>query len=520
MTDRRAPDRSSLRRGRRRAWFGASVAAVALVTACGDADQGVTARRSDQPAVEQPDETVPDAPDDTAPATDPESPLEPTEDTTPPPTDGGIIDFGDNKPEQPYDNFLNAAFADITQFWQDNYATVYGDAFEPVAGIYAHYPQRQPLPPSCDGPVPYEAVEGNAFYTTCGDIIVYDDAQLLPDLVERLGAAAVGVVAAHEYGHAIQARAGVFDLNLPTVDTEQQADCFAGAWAAHVALGESDTLTFDDTDVKSGIIAMIEVRDPPGIDVASDPSGHGSGFDRVGAFQEGFINGLARCADFIANPNPRIDLVFTEQDFVTGGNLAYEEILAALPLALDTFWQPTLDASGIAFTSPTFVAFDPDGAAPACDGQTIDQLQNTATFCVANNTIVYDDVFVQDLYARLGDLSFGYPLATAYSDAVQVALQSALTGEPRALLNDCLVGAWIIDIVPSGEIDADGNQIPNNPNQEITLSAGDLDEAVITAIALGDEARTTDVRGTAFEKIDSFRAGVLGGLQACQDRIG
>ena len=31
--------------------------------------------------------------------------------------------------------------------------------------------------------------------------------------------AAVGVVAAHEFGHAIQARAGVLDLGLPTVDT-------------------------------------------------------------------------------------------------------------------------------------------------------------------------------------------------------------------------------------------------------------------------------------------------------------
>ncbi len=484
------------------------------MVACGDADQGVTARRSEEPSVE----TVPD---ETVPATDPESPLEPTEDTTPPPADGGIIDFGDSKPPQPYDNFLNAAFADITEWWTENYPVVYGAPFEPVAGIYAHYPGRGDLPDSCDGPIDYLAVEQNAFYTTCGDIIVYDDAELLPDLVERLGAAAVGVVAAHEYGHAIQARAGVFDLDLPTVDTEQQADCFAGAWTAHVALGESDTLTFDDTDVKGGIIAMIEVRDPPGIDVVADPNGHGSGFDRVGAFQEGFINGLARCADFIQNPNPRIDLVFDdEEEIASGGNLAYAKILAALPIALDTFWQPTLDGSSVAFTPPTFVAFDPAGAAPSCDGQTIEQLTNDATYCATNNTIVYDDVFVQDLYTRFGDLSFGYPLASAYSDAVQVALRSSLAGEPRALLNDCLVGAWIVDIVPTGEFTAEGFPIARNPNQEILLSAGDLDEAVVTAVALGDEASTTNVVGTAFEKIDAFRAGVLGGLESCQNRIG
>ncbi|MEX1107133.1 MAG: neutral zinc metallopeptidase, partial [Ilumatobacteraceae bacterium] len=446
------------------------------------------------------------------------SPLEPVDDTTPPPADGeGLIDFGDAKQPQSYDNFLNAAFADITQFWADNYETVYGVPFEPVAGIYAMYPERTDLPQSCDGPVQYSDVEGNAFYTSCGDIIVYDDAELLPALAGDLGDAAVGVVAAHEFGHAIQARAGVLDLGLPTVDTEQQADCFAGAWAAHVAAGESDTLTFDDRDVKGGIIAMIEVRDPPGIDVATDPSGHGSAFDRVGAFQEGFIKGITRCADFIDNPNPRVDLVFLgQQDAESGGNLPYAEIAEALPKALDTFWTPTLEGSNITFTPPTLVPFTPD-AVPACDDRSADELVNDATFCVDSNTIAYDEAFARDLYQRLGDLSFGYPIAVAYSDAVQVALQSSLTGEPRALLNDCLVGAWIRDIIPT--VQPDGTVDATNPAQEILLSAGDLDEAVATAVALGDEASSTDRNGTAFEKIDGFRAGVLGGLSACQDRI-
>ncbi|TPW10943.1 MAG: hypothetical protein FD127_3492 [Acidimicrobiaceae bacterium] len=492
----------------------ALVVAGVVVSSCGTADQGVVARRSDSASVDTgPQETVPTN-------TDPSNPLEPTKDTTPPPADGGIIDFGDAKPPQPYDNYLNAAFADVTQFWTDNFSTVYEGSFEPVSGIYALYPGRTPEPESCAGPVPYEEVQGNAFYTTCGDIIVYDDAELLPGLVEKLGAAAVGVVAAHEYGHAIQARSGVFDLDLPTVDTEQQADCFAGAWAAHVARGESDLLTFDDNDVKGGIIAMIEVRDPPGFDVVADPSGHGSAFDRVGAFQEGFLNGIERCAGFIDSPYPRVDLAFsTQEEIDTAGNMPYADIVLALPKALDTFWVPTLQASGVTFTAPTLQAFTPGSAAPSCDGRAADDLTNDATYCVDTNTIVYDEVFVQDLYSRLGDLSFGYPIAGAYSDAVQVALTSSLTGEERVLLNDCLVGAWIVDIVPSGEFDADGNQVATNPAQEILLSAGDLDEAVLTAVALGDEAASTNVVGTAFEKIDSFRSGVLGGMSACQSRI-
>ena len=156
----------------------ALVVAGVVVSSCGTADQGVVARRSDSASVDTgPQETVPTN-------TDPSNPLEPTKDTTPPPADGGIIDFGDAKPPQPYDNYLNAAFADVTQFWTDNFSTVYEGSFEPVSGIYALYPGRTPEPESCAGPVPYEEVQGNAFYTTCGDIIVYDDAELLPGLGE------------------------------------------------------------------------------------------------------------------------------------------------------------------------------------------------------------------------------------------------------------------------------------------------------------------------------------------------
>jgi predicted metalloprotease len=259
------------------------------------------------------------------------------------------------------------------------------------------------------------------------------------------------------------------------------------------------------------------VRDPPGFDVATDPSGHGSAFDRVGAFQEGFLQGITRCADFIDNPNPRVDLVFLDQrDAASGGNMAYSEIAAALPKALDTFWTPTLEASGVAFTPPTLAPFS-RRSVPACDDRSADDLINDATFCTASNTILYDESFARELYQRLGDVSFGYPIAVAYSDAVQVALRSSLTGEARALLNDCLVGAWTRDIIPAAQ--PDGTIRATNPDQDILLSAGDLDEAVSTAVALGDEASGTDRKGTAFDKIDAFRAGVLGGLAACQGRI-
>ena len=88
---------------------------------------------------------------------------------------------------------------------------------------------------------------------------------LLAQLAPRTSAPSIlGVVFAHEFGHAVQSRAGVLDQQLPTITTEQQADCFAGAWVAHAASGDGDGITFTDADVRSGLVAMIQVRDPVG----------------------------------------------------------------------------------------------------------------------------------------------------------------------------------------------------------------------------------------------------------------
>jgi len=503
----------------------AAVCAV-VVAGCGDPSSGVTADRSDtngsevvvEPTAAPPDSAVVEP---TNPATPTTVGLAPANNDPPP--GGGIVDFGQGKTPKPYDNFVNRAFMDITAFWTEQYPLLYGAPFEPIDHIYAVYPARED-PAQCGGDVPFEYVEENAKFVDCGDgtdVIMYDDEELLPQLVEQFGAVSVAVVAAHEYGHAIGSHAGVFDLGLRTIDLEQQADCFAGAWVGHIIRGESDLLTFTDDDVKASIAAMIYIRDPVGIDSANDESGHGSAFDRVGAFQDGFAKGASRCAEYPTKPNPRVDLFFTEgsEEALTGGNLPYDEITTALPKALDTFWVPTLSNAGVTFTAPATASFPHDGPYPTCDGRTSDQmLADPAVYCKDSNTVAFDEDYVHALYDTYGDLAYGYPIASAYSDAVQTALQFPLQGEDRVLVNDCLVGAWILDIVPNGQ-DADGTPVATDPNQEILLSAGDLDEVVSTAVLEGDVASTTNVRGTAFEKISAFRSGVQGGLAGCQTLI-
>jgi len=498
-----------------------AVAALVIV-ACGTQDPGVEATRSRQDSGGGliPDETTTTpAPGSTEPGDTDPPPTEPSPEPTTPPTfpiEAGIIDFGSTKTAREYDGYLIAAFKDIQEFWSAEFPAVYGSPFEPLSGgIYAAYSDRQePIPGCGTAETTYADVEGNAFYCILGDFMAYDDEFLLPDLVEQLGASAVAVVLAHEFGHAVTGRAGNWENAV--VLKEQQADCFAGAWAAHAASEES-TFPFSDNDVRRGLVAMIEVRDPVEIGGANDPNAHGTGFDRVGAYQDGFIGGAAACVPFFEQGRDLVDIAFDFED-PNAGDLPLRDatgegndIITLLPDDLDRFWVERLATESITFTPPTLVLYPQAGPFPPCEGVAEDAYVETVFYCAATNEILMDEDYAlqlgQDPETKVGDVAVGFLLGQAYGQAVQSARGSTLAGEPRVLLNDCLTGAWVADIVP-----------PLPEGRLLSLSAGDLDEAVITAIATGDETAADDVNGSAFEKIDSFRVGVLDGLDACLAR--
>ena len=484
-----------------------------LVTACGVKETGVEATRSRQNDSGQ---LIPDNPDDTT--------VQTTPDTTPIPVQQGIIDFGANKPARAYDGYLTAAFSDIEAFWNEQFPAVYGSDFTPLSGgIYAAYPERTEKIPGCGTPQTlYKDVEGNAFYCVDGDFMAYDDAELLPQLVKDLGQSAVAVVLAHEFGHAVQARANEF--NQPTILKEQQADCFAGAWAAHVARGESDVIKFSDADVRGGLIAMIQVRDPVELGGQIDENSHGTGFDRVGAFSDGFTGGAARCKTFFTEgrENQLINIPFEPQD-PNQGNLPIvdpnpdptngpADVITLLPASLTRFWTEQLAASNLTLTAPTVTLFTAGTDTPTCEGIDSKAFEGNILYCAPSNTIYVDQQYAEELDANplLGDMSVGYLISDGFSEDVQGLLGSTLQGEARALLDDCLTGAWAKDIVPP---------VPTDRTDQTVLSAGDLDEAIVTAITRSDATADTNINGSAFEKVDAFRAGVLGGMQACQDRI-
>lgn len=427
---------------------------------------------------------------------------------------------GDNKPAEPWDNYIQLVINDLQSWWTGEYPALYGGPYEPLAGgVLPAYPTRaDPIPPCGGGTeTTYEEVQQNiAFYCGDGDFITYDDAPdgEIANIVSFSGNVAVGVMLSHEWGHAIQMRNGTFNGAIDTIYTEQQADCFAGAWFARATRGEVVGITVTDDDITSALLTVIGVRDAPGIDQL-DPNGHGSGFDRVGAFQTGYANGLEGCRDLIDNPLPLMPNVFNNaNDQAQGGNSPFDDstdgILTFLPVDLNTFWNETITDPSERFGTLTItpVTGDMTGVCPDPAGE----LEYGAVYCPAEGTVAYDGAQARDLYDQFGDFTIGYQFGSAWAEAALRAVGSTTSGEDRALITDCLVGGWAKTIIPApGGVT--GNTIRDSAT--VTISAGDLDEAIQVAIVIGDHGSNDNVIGSGFEKIAAFRKGVVGGITAC-----
>ncbi len=104
----------------------------------------------------------------------------------------------------------------------------------------------------------------------------------LTRLAEMQGDAAAYYAVAHEYGHSVQNRLGLFRRNIPVVRLELQADCFAGMFfAATDRVG-----VLEPGDLQEGIIAAKMVGDYDYYDAQH----HGTPKQRANAFIKGFRN--------------------------------------------------------------------------------------------------------------------------------------------------------------------------------------------------------------------------------------
>lgn len=455
----------------------AIIGGVAAVVVSGTSGSGSIARRGDVGRADTtlPESMLPDAPD----------------------VSGSVEIVG--SPGGPLGELLAAAVTDIEDFWADELPRAYGVDYEPVAGrLYSASPD-EPLPPCAESA---EQVADNAFYCSAADVVAWDDTGLIPRLLDEHGTLAVAVVLAHEWGHAIQARVG---MEGATVTLEHQADCFAGAWVAHVRAGDSEFFTADGEALDRALAGFIEIADTPGT-AAEDPSAHGSAFDRINGFQDGLENGAAACAEYRDDNIALVEFPFTEfDDFSRGGNLPYDEILAPTVADLEDYWRVVASEVFGATWTPLAdpVPFDPDRGTPSCDG---DETEGFVLFyCVPDRFIAFDDVGLFPRVYVVGDFAVQTLFATQYGLAAQDELGIAPDGvAEQNLLADCLAGSWTASVFLGDRPDTGA----------LTLSPGDLDEAVAVLLAFGDRSGESG-QGSGFDRVNSYRKGVLGGVEAC-----
>ncbi len=390
------------------------------------------------------------------------------------------------------------AISDIQSFWSTEFPELYGSAYTPVeGGFFAVVPSSGQLPPCAAAA---DEIAGNAFYCPSKDVVAWDAEGLLPNLRERFGDFVIPIVLAHEWGHAIQARAKFEGL---TVTKEIQADCFAGAWTAHAV--KDGKYKVDDADLDKALAGFLFLRDEPGTE-SEDPNAHGSGFDRVNSFQTGFDNGAKVCKDYRDGEPPVIELPFNSAaDAQNGGDAPYAQVVNGVPYDLEDYWsklypeltnKPWTPVRGIE-------PFDPKKP-PTCGGSKVTDY--VLFYCVPDDYIGFDNVdAMPSFYKQGGDFAVSALLATQYGIAALTRLGDKSDAKLSSLRADCFAGGWTASVLL-------GNRAQSS---SYLISPGDLDEA-IGALLTFRGADDAERQGSGFIRVEAYRDGVLNGAKGCE----
>jgi predicted metalloprotease len=404
-----------------------------------------------------------------------------------------------------YQKVLVAAITELQRYWADEFPDLYGSRYQPIprARIIAAKPGVKI--PACQGhKTAYRDVKGNAFCCLKSNFIAYDDAALMPKLAETFGTFSVALVLAHEWGHAIQDRAG--NGGQQTVYMEQQADCFAGAFLDYIAQN-GNVLQLEGGDLEASLSAMLALRDAPG-QSAQDPSAHGSAFDRIGAFQDGFESGPERCAEYFDNPPLLVEIPFSsEEDELSQGDVAAEDVIPlAVDLLNDFYSQVEPAYQPLSIDDITSYDSSKRSTIPECNGTlSREQVENRVFYCLPEGYVAFDEPFLQMIYDDIGDFGVASLLANPWATYVQTIQGIPGVGENNldvVMQADCYTGGWSAALFNGVLVGG-------------SLSPGDLDEFV-QAFLVYSRARgvESDVPIT-FLRVAFFRQGFLEGYQSC-----
>ena len=301
------------------------------------------------------------------------------------------------------------------------------------------------------------------------------------------------MVLAHEWGHAIQKR-----TSLPsdhTIVVETQADCYAGAFTAWALHGNAPHFQITRPDLDRALSGFLLFSDPVGAN-AADQQAHGSGFDRVSAFQDGYEQGVPFCAKFDDNRTFTQIGFQSERDQDQNGNLPLAQTLDQGPKDVDAYWKSSYQKLyGQPWKPLAGVKPLTDADRPQCDGQPVLDTQ----YCAADDTIYYDTDALGKVYNQVnGDFGAISLVGIAYGQAVRERRgESTSTDSESSLLSAiCATGGYARDAF--GQTD----------RTRLSLSPGDLDEAIRALLEAAGSSQFTNVHTTTgFDRVQAFRDG-------------
>jgi predicted metalloprotease len=453
-----------------------------------------------------------------------------------------------------FDTTAKNTLSDVFAFWTRQYPSISGGAaFPPIrGGLYsidgdaAIRTKRIPAAAAQEGCLKKDpsAAINNAFFCAIDDSVVWDRApdHLLAQLAAKYGPLLVAITFAHEIGHAVQHRLGVFNQQgLTEIGVETQADCAAGAFVATVRDGRSPHFQASSAQLDTALTGFLQYRDPtPGLGAAA--LSHGNGFDRISAFADGLEKGPTACfaQNWFSRPFTERPFV-TDQDYLSGGNESLGQVLDAgdptqdknaggLQPNLNQFWQAVAQSMGKTWTpvKTAQAAKAPCAADSATASATGSATGSGADFayCPDDNTTYYNQDFASAAYYSIpdkqidpstaavklvdnqpGDFALGTLFVVAWGMAVRHQLfNEDITSKAALLGATCYAGAYARAI----------NVAQGSTDSQFVLSPPDMDEATFAMLNLVGRPGVFGSRGTSgLDRIQQFVKGYAGGRGAC-----
>ncbi|HEY3087215.1 MAG TPA: neutral zinc metallopeptidase [Jatrophihabitantaceae bacterium] len=429
-----------------------------------------------------------------------------------------------------FDQTVKNSLDDVFRFWRQVYPSVSGGKQLPALkgklySVDGAHPSAAAKLNECISKAGANAVVDNAFYCELDDSIAWDrnSQHLVPALGAKYGPLLVAMVFAHEFGHAVQERLGLFNEDAPQIVHESQADCASGAFTATVMQNTAPHLRATPADLDRALIGYLNVRD----DTPADQKeiSHGDGFDRIAAVADGFEHGVTECykSDWAKR-------TFTERPFTSAddqasqGNEPFEQVINAgtrdqggggLQPDLNRFWTAAAKSINKNWTDVKIAQADH----PKC-GDT----SSNFGYCPDDNTVYFNVDFAKQAYNSMsmlsidqqtadvtveqnqpGDFALGELFSYGWGLAVRHQLFDRSQDDAGALLAaSCYTGAYAKDI-----------NVKPRPNH-FGLSPPDMDEATNAVLSLVGLDEAYGSRGTTgLDRVLSFVKGYSGGLSVC-----